>query len=322
MELSGLQAQAAPLAAAIVLDLLFGDPQWRWHPIRLVGGSIARAEAWLRALRLDGYGGGILLGAGVAAWWAGLAALLVLAAQRMHPLLGLAVHAVLAYFLLALRDLVDHVWAVERAARRGDPVQCRAATAMFVSRDTGPMDIAACRRAAIESLGENLTDGYISPLFWYAVGGLPGLVVFKVFSTLDSMVGYRNERYLRFGWFSARTDDVLNWVPARASWLLIAAAALLIPRCSAGRALAVGWRQHGILPGPNSGWSEAAMAGALRRRLVGPIFQRGQLVTQVWVGDREAPPAGSDPTEMPLAIALAAAAGLAAAILAVCALPA
>ncbi|MES2939603.1 MAG: adenosylcobinamide-phosphate synthase CbiB [Pseudomonadota bacterium] len=320
MELSALQAQAAPLAAAVVLDLLFGDPQRRWHPIRLVGASIARAEAWLRALRLDGYAGGILLGAGVAAWWAGLAALLVLAAQRVHPALGLAAHAGVAYFLLALRDLVDHVWAVEAAARQDDLGRCRAATAMFVSRDTEAMDLAACRRAAVESLSENLTDGYISPLFWYLVAGLPGLVVFKVFSTLDSMVGYRSERYLRFGWFSARTDDVLNWLPARATWLLTAAVAALVPRCSAPRALAVGWRQHGILPGPNSGWSEAAMAGALRRRLVGPIFQGGHLVTQTWLGDAHAPPAGLDRSDVPLAIVLAVATGLAAAALAVGAL--
>lgn len=188
---------------------------------------------------------------------------------------------------------------------------------MFVARDTGELDIAACRRAAIESQSENLTDGYVSPLFWYALGGLPGIVVFKVFSTLDSMVGNKSERYLRFGWFSARTDDVLNLVPAPLTWLLIAAASRFVPGCSARRALAVGWRQHALVPGPNSGWSEAAAAGALRRRLVGPIVLRGRLVTELWLGDPEVPPAGLDQHDVGRAIGLTAATGLLAATLSV-----
>ena len=157
----------------------------------------------------------------------------------------------------------------------------------------------------------------MSPLFWYALAGPPGLVAFKVFSTLDSMVGNRSERYLRFGWFSARTDDALNWIPARLTWLLTALAALAVPRAAPLPALAVGWRQHAVVPGPNSGWSEAAMAGALRRRLVGPIAQGGVRVTDVWLGDPGSPPAGEEAGDVPRAMALAAVAGLLAAALAV-----
>ncbi len=143
----------------------------------------------------------------------------------------------------------------------------------------------ACRRATIESLSENLTDGFTSALFWYLVAGLPGLVLFKVVSTMDSMVGYRTPRYLRFGWCGARLDDLMNFLPARTTWLLVAIAASAIPGCSARKALCVGWRQHAILPGPNAGWSEAAVAGAIQRRLVGPIWMNGLEVTDRWLGD-------------------------------------
>jgi adenosylcobinamide-phosphate synthase len=155
------------------------------------------------------------------------------------------------------------------------------------------MDIAACRRATIESMAENLTDGWLSPLFWYAIGGLPLLLLFKIVSTMDSMVGYKTPRYLRFGWCGARLDDLMNWIPARITWLLLSAVSLFIPGCSARWALIVGWRQHAIIPGPNAGWSESAIAGAIRRKLIGPIWARGELVTDIWIGHPGDPPAAT-----------------------------
>ncbi len=315
MELGALGPHAGILAFAVLLDLAIGDPQYRWHPIRLMGASVAFIERCLRALKLDGYGGGIALGLSVTLLWCGATGLLVMAMQRLSPWLAMALHAFLVYSLLALRNLLDHAWAVEKAARAGDLAAARHATSMFVARDTAGLDFAACRRAGIESLSENLTDGYVSPLVWYAIGGLPGIVLFKVFSTLDSMVGNKSERYLRFGWFSARTDDVLNWVPARLTWLLIALVALFVPGCSGRQALAVGWRQHAVVPGPNSGWSEAATAGAIRRRLVGPIVMRGKLVTDIWLGKADVPPAGLEEADVPLAMKLTAATALVAAAL-------
>jgi adenosylcobinamide-phosphate synthase len=161
---------------------------------------------------------------------------------------------------------------------------------MLVGRDTAPMDGAACRRAAVESLSENLTDGFTSPLFWYVIGGLPLLVLFKVVSTMDSMVGYKTPPYLRFGWCGARLDDAMNFIPARLTWLAIAAVAAMWPGCSAPKAWRIGLEQHALLPGPNSGWSEAATAGAIQRRLVGPIWRNGELVTTLWLGDPLDPP--------------------------------
>lgn len=317
MELGALAPGAAALAAAVALDLVAGDPQYRWHPIRLMGASIRGIEGLLRRVVLDGYVGGVVLGVAATTAWVVTSGAALVGLARVSPAAAFVLHVLIVYSLLALRNLLDHGWAVERAARGGDIAATRRATAMFVARDTAALDTAACRRASIESLSENLTDGYVSPILWYVVLGVPGLVAFKVFSTLDSMVGNRSPRYLRFGWFSARFDDLLNWIPARLTWLLIALASLLLPRCSAPRALAVGWRQHAIVPGPNSGWSEAATAGALGVRLVGPIVHGGVRVTDAWLGDAHAPAAGSDRRDVPLAIALTLATGLAAAAIGV-----
>jgi adenosylcobinamide-phosphate synthase len=132
---------------------------------------------------------------------------------------------------------------------------------------------------------------------------------------MDSMVGYKNERYLRFGWCGARADDVMNFVPARLTWLLIGLVAAVLPFCSWRKALGVGLAQHAVLPGPNSGWSEAATAGALERRLVGPIWMNGQLVTEQWIGDPADPPLASA-ADFRAASWLVSAAGVAASALA------
>jgi adenosylcobinamide-phosphate synthase len=282
-----------------------------------MGRTIAGAERALRKLGADGYGGGIALAAAVAVFWVmALSALVFAAAIFVTPLAGWILHVFVLYSFLALGDLLRHVWRVERALLRGDLDGGRHAIALLVGRDTQSMDVGACRRAAVESLSENLTDGFTSPLFWYAVAGLPGIALFKVASTLDSMVGYKTARYLRFGWCGARLDDVMNYVPARLTWLLISAVAAVMPGCSGTSALGVGWRQHMVLPGPNAGWSEAAAAGALQRRLVGPIWMDGRLVTDVWVGNAEDPPVETH-DDVKRAMVLVTATGLAAASLAI-----
>lgn len=282
-------SEGALLLAAAALDFALGDPVYRWHPVRLMGASIAAVERWLRAAGADGRAGGCALVALLVCAWGGGVWALHDALEAMHPAAAAALRFLSLYSLLALGDLFKHGDAVDSAA--GDLRAARQAVEKLVGRDTDHMDAAACRRAAIESLAENLVDGFLSPLFWYAVCGLPGLVVFKLVSTMDSMIGYKSERYLRFGWCGARLDDLLNFVPARLTWLLIALAALFTPGGSGAKARRFGWRQHAVVPGPNPGWSEAAMAGAIQRRLVGPIRLRGVLLTDVWLGDPSDPPA-------------------------------
>ena len=307
------------LVLAVIIDAAIGDPSYRAHPVRLIGGTLAATERALRRAGMDGYGGGILLFLVLAiVWVVGLTALLSTINTGFSPA-GWVLHLFLVYSLLALGDLMRHVWKVEQALMRDDISGARQAISLLVGRDTERMDAGACRRAAIESLSENLTDGFTSPLFWYVVAGLPGLLLFKVVSTMDSMVGYKTPVYLRFGWCGARLDDVMTYVPARLTWLLLAAAAAVLPRCSGRKALVIGVTQHAVLPGPNAGWSEAAAAGALERRLVGPIWLDGHLVTETWLGEPGDPPAESH-DDVVRAMTLAGAAGLIAAVLSCAAL--
>jgi adenosylcobinamide-phosphate synthase len=303
------------LAVAIAADLAVGDPVYRLHPVRLIGDALQATERALRSLGADGYGGGIALFVVLAIGSVSVVAALIFAAASLANPLAWIVHGLLLYSLLALGDLVHHVWGVERGLANAGLEAGRVAISQLVGRDVERMDAAACRRAAIESLSENLTDGFVSALFWYVLLGLPGLVLFKVVSTMDSMVGYKTPQYLRFGWCGARLDDVMNYLPARLTWVLIAVVAALVPGCSARKAWVFGRRHASLLPSPNSGWSEAALAGAIQRRLAGPIWKAGQLVTEIWIGDPGDPPAGSR-SDMRRAIFVAIAAGFLATVLA------
>ncbi len=288
------------LCLCLLLDACLGDPQYAWHPIRLAGAALAAGEKGLRALGWDGRFGGFVLflwltavcGGGAWAVDAGLRAAGA-AAGRIEAGAWLAWgwRLFLGYSLLALGDLAAHGRRIARAAESGDLTGARRAAGMLVGRDTDRMDAAACNRAAVESIAESLVDGVLSPLFWFALLGLPGLILFKIASTMDSMVGYKDERYLHFGWFGARLDDVMNWIPARLGLLLIAAAAWL-PGYSARGAWRVCLAQHALLPGPNKGWSETAAAGALGVRLAGPIYKHGTQVNELWIGPAEGPEGG------------------------------
>jgi adenosylcobinamide-phosphate synthase len=293
MDLSPLAPTFPLLLAAVALDLLFGDPTYALHPVRLMGGALSVCENFLRKARLDGYGGGCLLLVLLACIWVLLPSLVLITIHEYSPWITWLVHLFIVYSLIALRDLFRHGGNVERALRRDDLRGARRAVAMLVGRDTEPMDAPACRRAVIESLAESTVDGFISPLFWYVLLGLPGLLLFKIVSTMDSMVGYKTPRYLRFGWCGARTDDLMNWLPARLTWLLMILTAGMLAGTSVRKALRVGWQQHALVPGPNAGWSEAATAGGIQRRLVGPLWRDGALVTTLWLGDPCDPEAGS-----------------------------
>jgi len=304
-----LWPSAAALAVAVVADAIAGDPIYAWHPVRLIGRTLTWMEQRLRAAGLNGYGGGILLFVGLAVSSLGLVSVVLWLASAASLALAWLMHAFLLYSLLALGDLLHHVWRIEQAVRAGDLPRARLGVSALVGRDTERMDGPACRRAAVESLSENLTDGFVSPVFWYVLGGLPGIVLFKVISTMDSMVGYKTPRYLQFGWCGARLDDAMNYVPARLTWLVIAALAVVLPGYSARKAWTVGLRQHALLLGPNSGWSEAAAAGALERQIVGPIWLNGAQVTDLWIGHPSDPPLATS-ADMTRALTLVVSSGL------------
>lgn len=255
----------AILGLALVLDAIFGEPRWIWarvpHPAVLMG----RAVGW----------GDRILNTGAAKRIKGVCWMLVLVASGAG--LGLALTklgwmaevAILAV-LLAHRSLVDHVCAVARDLRvsLGDG---RRSVAMIVGRDTRSMDRPAVARAAIESAAENLSDGVIAPAFWYLVAGTPGVIVYKIANTADSMIGYRTPRYEAFGWSAARFDDLLNFVPSRLTALLVAFSNGLLP---AWRNIAADARLH---RSPNAGWPEAAFSRALGVALAGPRSYDGAM---------------------------------------------
>ena len=199
--------------------------------------------------------------------------------------LAFAVCAFLASALLAQRSLDSHVKAVADALERRGLAAGREAVAMIVGRDTRNLDEAGVSRAAIESLAESFSDGVVAPLFWMAVAGLPGALAYKAINTADSMIGHRTPRHLHFGWAAARIDDLVNLPASRLAALWLALAALLRPGLSAQRAFATAWRDAGEHDSPNAGWPEAAMAGALGVRLMGPRSYDGELVAGHWLGD-------------------------------------
>jgi adenosylcobinamide-phosphate synthase len=286
------------LAAALLLDRLVGDPEWLWrrvpHPVVLIGQAIDRFEAQLNVpdapfstrRRRGALAIFVLVLAG------GAAAGLVESGFATMPF-GFAAEAVLIAILLAQRSLVDHVSAVLDALTTGGLAPARTAVARIVGRDVSALDEAAVARATIESAAENFSDGVVAPALCYALFGLPGLIVFKIVNTADSMIGYRSPRYEAFGWAAARLDDVLNFIPARVSAVLIAAAAATAggnPR----EAIACALRDAKLHKSPNAGWPEAATAGALGLAFGGPRRYGDAAIEGAWLnpsGRREACPA-------------------------------
>ncbi len=277
-----LGADISLIVAAGLLDAWLGDPVYHWHPIRVLGRASLALEQQLFARRLDGYVGGCihfwtLLGLALLTWGS-----IHWLLNQLSPLLAWAWDLYITYSLLCLRDLLVHGARVLDALN--DPPQARRELAMLVGRDTQPLTRDGIVRATIESLAENLTDGVLTPIWALCLFGVPGLITVKVISSLDSMIGYRNARYHRFGWLSARADDLMHWLPARLSVPVVALAAGLTGQ-RPWLALSCAHRYHHLLPSPNSGWSEAAMAGALRIRLLGPIWHDNRLVNTLYLGD-------------------------------------
>ena len=272
---------------AMLLDAAFGEPKWLWdrwpHPAVLMG----RAVGWMDK-RLNQ--GGTRRAKGVLAMTL-LAAGAILLGGLIHALPDFGViEIVVVAVLLAQRSLVDHVRAVADGLRHSLP-EGRRQVARIVGRDTASMDAPAVARAAIESAAENLSDGVVAPLFWYLVAGLPGLMLYKITNTADSMIGHRTPRYEEFGWAAARFDDLLNLIPARLTALLLALAHWRPD------AKGVILRDAPLHRSPNAGWPEAAMAVVLGISLSGPRSYSGEMRAFPWVypeGRRDPGPAEID----------------------------
>jgi len=258
---------------AWLLDMVLGDPRWLPHPVRIIGRFAAVIEGPLRRSITHARVAGVIAAALVVGVTAAMTAAVLYLARNLHPLLGDGVAIIIFYTAFSTRDLADHASAVHEALDRGDLPSAQRLVGMMVGRDTAAMDEEAVARAAVESVAENSVDGVVAPLIFAAAAGPVGAMVYKAVSTLDSTFGYRNERYRDFGWASARIDDLANYIPARITAFLLMTAALT--RGSFARALAVCRRDGRLHASPNSGLSEAAMAGALGVQLGGPVLRSG-----------------------------------------------
>ena len=274
------QLTAVALGAGYLLDLLLGDPAWLPHPVVGFGRAIAAGERALnRGVAVRRFLCGSALALGLVGGVFALTALVERLAWHAHPVAGMALVAVGVFYGLANRTLVDEGRAVFAAL--GESLDAgRRRLARIVGRDTARLDAQQVRTAVCETMAENLNDGVVAPLFWFALLGLPGLMAYKMVNTLDSMIGHRDERYEWFGKTAARLDDAANFVPARLTALL---------QCTlAGRGGARGLRfvaRYGRAhASPNSGYPEAALAGILDVRFGGPHTYDGELVVKPWIG--------------------------------------
>ncbi len=277
----------AALIAGFVLDLLMGDPEWLYHPVRLIGGLISRLEKRLRArggnLRRSAV---ILTVTTVLVTMAVTAGILVLLQLlgRIPLFIGMAL---LDWMGIAVTCMAKEARGVGKALEKGLP-EARKQVARIVGRDTQNLSGEEIIKATVETVAENTTDGVISPLFWALLGGPVLLWGFKAANTLDSMVGYMDEKYRDIGWSSAKLDDILNYIPARLTALLMILAAFLTGM-DGPNAFRIVRRDHANHKSPNCAWSEAAAAGAMHIQLGGTHEYFGKPVEKPTIGDADRP---------------------------------
>jgi adenosylcobinamide-phosphate synthase len=270
--------------AAFGIDLVLGDPRWLPHPVKFIGRFAAALESPLRRAIPNARVAGVIAVLAVLAVAGGAAFLLVAAAGCLLPALADAVSIALLYTCFAGRDLARHSQRVYQALAAGDLPEARRRVAMLVGRDTESLDEPDVVRATVESVAENMVDGVTAPLLFAVIGGPVGAILYKAVNTLDSTFGYKNERYLQFGWASARLDDVVNFIPARLTAPLTAFASALLGMRPLG-AWQIFRRDGRRHPSPNSGLTEAAVAGALGVQLGGTNIYFGVASERPRMGD-------------------------------------
>jgi adenosylcobinamide-phosphate synthase len=282
----GLEYQ---IPAALALDFLVGDPRCLPHPVKMIGRLAAGTEGVIRKVFSNERVAGIvtvlivLVTTGLCGWGA------MATAGRFNDRAGDVVSILILYTCFAVRDLVAHSSRVSDSLLKNDLVEARSRVGMIVGRDTEQLDEAGIVRAAVESVAENTVDGVTAPLFWAVIGGPLGALLYKAVNTMDSMFGYRNEKYLQFGMAAARLDDLVNFLPARLTGLLMVVASFVL-----GLRGRMAWRiflrdrlKHAS---PNSGHAEAAAAGTLGIQLGGLNYYFGEAVRKPTIGDALEPP--------------------------------
>jgi len=271
-----------------ILDFIFGDPVWLYHPVRLIGKLISILEKECR--RLCGDSGKKLIVVGGVLWLlvlvvsTGIPFLLLWAAGRIHPYLRFALESFWCYQILATKSLKVESMKVYTELKKGDLPAARRAVSMIVGRDTEVLDEVGVTKAAVETVAENTSDGVVAPLLFLLLGGAPLGFAYKAVNTMDSMIGYKDEKYLFIGRVAAKADDVVNYIPARISALLMTAAAFLTGM-DGKQAWKIYRRDRYNHASPNSAQTEAVCAGALRIQLAGDAWYFGKLYKKKYIGD-------------------------------------
>ena len=269
---------------ALIIDLVIGDPYWLPHPVVAIGRLIDLLDCNLRHDWLNQRLAGVMLLFTVVAVTVCVTFVILQTLKSITPILGWIAAVLISSSCLAARSLHRESAKVAVALLEGDLPTARKYLSYIVGRDTDKLEEPEIWRALVETVAENSSDGVIAPFFWLTIGGPVAAVAYKAVSTLDSMVGYKNQRYLLMGWASARMDDLLNFVPARISALLLIAAAPLAG-CSLSGAARIAWRDRHNHPSPNSAHPEAAAAGALGVRLGGVSSYGGVVSFKEYIGD-------------------------------------
>ena len=281
-------AQTVALGLVFLLDLIFGDPDFALHPIRLMGGLISVLEKAIRRIfpktKSGEFIGGILMAVLVIVVSGGVPLVILFFAYRFNVVLGVAVETVICYFMLAAKSLKKSSMKVYSSLIRGDIEGARKNVSMIVGRDTQSLDDVGITKAAVETVAENTSDGVIAPLIYMAVGGAVFGCIYKAINTMDSMVGYKNDKYINFGKAAAKLDDAVNYIPSRISaGLMIFASKLL--GLDSKNASYIHKRDAHKHASPNSAQTESVMAGALRIQLAGDAYYFGKLYKKPFIGD-------------------------------------
>ena len=273
-----------PLAVGFLLDALIGDPYSLPHPIRLIGKLISALEKFVRAHFRDLTVGGVFLALTVVFLSAGISSALLFLCYSVNMWLGAAFESILCYYMIAARCLQKESMKVYRAAAENDTEKARAAVSMIVGRDTAVLDRDGIIRAAVETVAENTSDGVTAPIIYMALFGAVGGVFYKSVNTMDSMIGYKNEKYEKLGKFAARLDDVLNYLPSRITALVMVLSSFLLG-FDGKNAWKIWRRDRRKHASPNSAQTESVCAGALDIRLAGDAWYFGELHKKPYIGD-------------------------------------
>lgn len=276
------------LVMGYILDLIFGDPYWMPHPVRFIGNLISILEKVIRRFmpktKRGEYIGGIILTVMVVSISMVIPLVIILMAKSINTYLALTVETFMCYQILATKSLKVESMKVYDELAKNDLPSARKAVSMIVGRDTKDLTFSGVAKAAVETVAENTSDGIIAPMIFIAIGGAPMGFFYKAINTMDSMVGYKNEKYMNFGRFAAKLDDVVNYLPARISAYQMILSSFFL-RYDYKNAFKIYKRDRYNHASPNSAQTESVCAGALDVQLVGNAYYFGKLYEKPTIGD-------------------------------------